>query len=782
YGEFGVLISAAQVVRVERSRFAARDDYYYYYSDGIQSSGRVLVVDSSEVVGFGYHGIAFYNGDSLHVASSRITDNGYTGIVAESYDSLTAFRAVLTRNVVRRNQYGQIGLYYPRRVRLDHNILEGEGGGGSYYDLVSFYGFGKSVVSLLGDSLRSFGGDWIYGVRYDTLLVDSAFVDVGDSYGYVQQGRRTILRNSRLTNITGQGLNVYGYNAAGAQLLVESTAVEGPAVTECDRCGYGIEVDYAHSTLTDVTFHNLYRAVYAYDSSTVVRRTAVDHAWYGFYQYCGALALDSVTVTDVAYGAVEAYGCKMSDSLGIRRSNLAAADQAVYASNLRGTIRQTMLAGGDGVVWTGATGTTARAILLDSNTVTAFETRAFNISSNDSLTSVTVRDNVAQCQAPAEYGVVVLNASPIAIERNRVTGCRYGVYVAPSSSVLPAVVPVRVAENRISLPSNGLAGVWITGARAAAAVVRDTIDGFAALAGIYVNDAGVSARVDSAVIRNTGGRGIYVLQGDTVRIRANDIVDTLPATPPCCDVRGAIQHVGGDAANVLAEIADNRVIGSRWQGIALLRNSTLDTTHVRVERNVVRGVDSLGLWIRDYAKADVFDNTLDSNGLDAMFVDRFDNDTTSVRVHNNNFTRSGRYGLQHLDAWVIHATNNWWNDPLGPGGAFGDITGASLGDSVTSNVTWDPWLTGPAPGAPLGAPPAFVAAMPAFATGMLNVSAVATSRPARPIAVRAPRALPTAVRLVPPSLPDAMQARRAEAERRRTEARPERARPEGGTP
>jgi hypothetical protein len=541
-------------------------------------------------------------------------------------------------------------------------------------------------------------------------------------------------------------------------------------------------VDYAHSTLTDVTFHNLYRVLYAYDSSTVVRRTVVDHASYAIYQYCGALALDSVTMTNVTYRAVEAYGCKMSDSLGIRRSSLAGTDRAVYAYNLRGTIRQTMLAGAYGVEWTGATGTTARAILFDSNTVTAFGSRAFHISPNDSLTSVTVRDNVAQCQGPAEFGVAVFDARPIAVERNRVTGCKYGVYVAPSSAVLPAVVPVRVAENRISLPSNGLAGVRITGARAAAAVVRDTIDGFAELAGIYVDNAGVSARVDSAVIRNTGGRGVYVLQGDTVRIRANDIVDTLPATPPCCGVRGAIQHMGGDAANALAEITDNRVIGSRWQGIALLRSSTVDTTHVRVERNVVRGVDSVGLWVRDYAKADVFNNTLDSNGLDAMLVDRFDNDTASVRVHNNNLTRSGRYGLRNLDAWVIHATSNWWNDPLGPGGALGDTSGASLGDSVTSNVTWDPWLTAPAPGAPLSAPPAFVAAMPALSTGMLRVSAAPTPRPVRPAPIRAARDLPASVRAVPPSLPDAIQARRVEAERRRTEARPERARPERGTP
>jgi len=65
-------------------------------------------------------------------------------------------------------------------------------------------------------------------------------------------------------------------------------------------------------------------------------------------------------------------------------------------------------------------------------------------------------------------------------------------------------------------------------------------------------------------------------------------------------------------------------------------------------------------------------------------------DATTVTVNNNNITSNSPNGVTNKATALLDAENNWWGAADGPGGA-----GPGSGDSVSTNVDFDPWLTEP---------------------------------------------------------------------------------------
>ena len=773
FGEDGVRVQSADWVRVEQVRlFGAADNYYA--SDGISygGPGGVLVVDSSEISAFGSRGIAFGNGDSLDVRNSRITNNGDNGIYGSATDSTRAYVAVLSRNHLSGSVYGQVGFDAPRRVMMDHNVLVG---GGYYYDLLYWSGYRQSVVSLRGDSLLvRGGGDWINGSYYDSLTVDSVYVEARDSYSYLWGGRATVIRNSRITDVTYRGLDFDGYyggDGDSVTFVVENTVIEGPAQSECDRCGDGLNIDYANATLTDVVFRNLDQAVYAYDSTLTLRRAFLDHVWYGAYQYCGSLVVDSATVL-AGYQAIYATGCGPQDSLRVDSVRVDGGDAAITGYGVRSVIRGTAISNvAYGIYLTSSPGYAVQTEVRNA-VLTGIRSEGIVADPNDSLSTLVISDNLVAC-APGTSadGIEAYNARDITVERNTVTNCAYGIRVQPSSGSLPAVVPVRIAGNRVVAPvAGGTQAIYFYSTRAHGDLWSDTAEGGGPGPAIQVDGAGWYARVDSNVVRNVGGTGIYVSAADSIYVRNNDIVDTV--TAPCCGYHAAIVHVGGASTNVLAQITDNRIRGTASHGIYLRGSSTLDTARVLVARNVIRGVDSIGIYVREYSRSDIQFNTVDSAGQEGIYVERYDADTTSVHVNNNNITASGRYGLLQVDGWALDATSNWWGDALGPSGAFGDTTLTSLGDSVSVNVVWDPWLIAPEPGAPLTAPPVFLSAPRTAGWTAPATGAAADADQRRPGVHARPAPAVRQVKPAPPGQPEVDRTRRQESDRRRAERRP----------
>lgn len=63
---------------------------------------------------------------------------------------------------------------------------------------------------------------------------------------------------------------------------------------------------------------------------------------------------------------------------------------------------------------------------------------------------------------------------------------------------------------------------------------------------------------------------------------------------------------------------------------------------------------------------------------------------TGVVVNDNNISSNTEYGLKNSAIETVNATNNWWGHVSGPYDPVGNANG--LGDKVSTNVVYDPWL------------------------------------------------------------------------------------------
>jgi hypothetical protein len=117
---------------------------------------------------------------------------------------------------------------------------------------------------------------------------------------------------------------------------------------------------------------------------------------------------------------------------------------------------------------------------------------------------------------------------------------------------------------------------------------------------------------------------------------------------------------------------------SRCTGIASVDNST-----------------SAGILVTTYygegSQATITHNDISSCTC-GIAVGYDESDTSSVVVHENNFF-DNECGLCST-APTIDATRNWWGDPTGP---HATTNTGGLGNNITDNVSFEPWLIAPYP-------------------------------------------------------------------------------------
>jgi hypothetical protein len=65
-------------------------------------------------------------------------------------------------------------------------------------------------------------------------------------------------------------------------------------------------------------------------------------------------------------------------------------------------------------------------------------------------------------------------------------------------------------------------------------------------------------------------------------------------------------------------------------------------------------------------------------------------DASTITVSGNVLHGNLPNGITNKAAAPLTAENNWWGDPTVPAGH-----GAGLGEAVSTNVDFDPWLPGP---------------------------------------------------------------------------------------
>jgi len=179
---------------------------------------------------------------------------------------------------------------------------------------------------------------------------------------------------------------------------------------------------------------------------------------------------------------------------------------------------------------------------------------------------------------------------------------------------------------------------------------------------------------------NGGGVCLYVEGEVNAVLESNDV--TCNYSPE----RGAL-YVYGPAQITQCTVSDNEGIG------IFLYDTGQTVTGCQIVNNDEHGIIHAYWHDRSTSSSDttyVLNCTIADNGMDgiAYSLDFPHSYPDRLQVHNCNILDNAGYGVASYVGGSVHAENNWWGDPSGPGGE-----GSGTGDEVSVNVFYEPWLT-----------------------------------------------------------------------------------------
>jgi parallel beta-helix repeat protein len=198
--------------------------------------------------------------------------------------------------------------------------------------------------------------------------------------------------------------------------------------------------------------------------------------------------------------------------------------------------------------------------------------------------------------------------------------------------------------------------------------------------GILVNNVYSGAELtigpDNSIKENTS-HGIDILWGQSdssIEIHHNFIDD--PVVDGCGIKLGS--------AGVCGATISNNTIVDNYEGIHLDANSQNTT----IQNNEIRD-NGHGIWVEgdnnQILRNDILNNKMLDSGIHLTST------ASGNTIHCNNIagnSHSPSYGVYNDANEVVDATNNWWGHASGPSGM-----GPGIGDPVSKNVTYAPWLS-----------------------------------------------------------------------------------------
>lgn len=230
-----------------------------------------------------------------------------------------------------------------------------------------------------------------------------------------------------------------------------------------------------------------------------------------------------------------------------------------------------------------------------------------------------------------------------------------------------------------------------------------TVEGFTVLGSSSASDALISVGGDNNVIRNnivigdpaSSGQdiGIHVAGQTSAQLPAGNVISNNEAY----NHAGAGIFIGNWAGidNVVTgNIVHDNVVGfipgwngngievDRVMGVVVTRNTVYnnEAAGVKVVRTAPNAIIEMGYnFITDNLIGILSENWL-SGAIS----------TATVTIICNNIENNNNYGVFNSVAATIDAENNWWDDVSGPSGQ-----GSGIGDAVSTNVDYDPWLPAP---------------------------------------------------------------------------------------
>lgn len=178
-------------------------------------------------------------------------------------------------------------------------------------------------------------------------------------------------------------------------------------------------------------------------------------------------------------------------------------------------------------------------------------------------------------------------------------------------------------------------------------------------------------------VHDNWNAGVYVYYADEITFQGNTInhnnLYAFNGTGNDGDAYGGVGATGGNgggtvsfALKLLNNTISNNEKGRQTQKIGVYLDGSVPDDGIEIKGNTFTDHDT-DVWVESQAATTV--------------------------VNDNNFDGTST-GVQNDDASAtLHAINNWWGDASGPSGE-----GPGTGDAVSTNVDYDPWRTGVAPG------------------------------------------------------------------------------------
>lgn len=282
------------------------------------------------------------------------------------------------------------------------------------------------------------------------------------------------------------------------------------------------------------------------------------------------------------------------------------------------------------------------------------------------------------------------------IRGNVVRACAYGGFshnALASSGVLFDLTVTGNTFGRGSASAPPLLGYQVEGGGYLARIVGNSVSG-----GHYKPHAGIGAIgtpsyrnrlvvIDSNTVQAGAGRGIRVVQADTVALRGNTVTgfDTLSVT----DAAGVFV----DTVLTSAVVARNTITQNKVPGLLLGGQAT----GVVIDTNLIADNTASGVILRSPASG-----TLNSILRNAPYG-LVDSSSAGGSLFQANNFEGNQFAVANFGTGLLDATNSWWGDPLGPT-CLSECDTRSTGDSVSVNVSFVPFSDTTLTLAPTGAP------------------------------------------------------------------------------
>jgi hypothetical protein len=737
----GIFVGRVGALRISQSRLegvgrAAES------APGLTVDERVglLVIDTTSVTGFGGLGLVLLNVDSLVVRGSTFSGNGDVAIalVGGEFFGDTAHytAAVFSHNRFLDND-GSLALVGVRSARFDHNLFS-ELNPNGFNEVLFVEGHGGSVITLTGDSIIAQDRRALWVQPFDSLNIDSLTVRVHEvEAAAFQNGRISVVRHSKFTALEHEMITVDPGELDRALLVMRAVQFSGYDSAVANKAATGVFAVRTNIDADSITGFNLYRLFSLSGEHLFLRHATLTHADNLVNIVCDGVHVDQSTTVDVVDPVQANSACTPGDTVIVENSTFNGPSVAIEAHGILTFVRNNVVTNAEFAVSLSDTN-----VVVENNQFSGLTERGIEFVGSHSADSAVITGNSITCTGTGTgIGIRGLNAA-FMIRNNQVAGCNAGIDIANGGGVAPDDT-IEVRGNHVTMaPGGGYGGISFSGSDDRIVVAYDTVVGSAFTVGsIVVNVTGYQAipfaRIDTN--RVTGATmGIVAHSADQLFIRDNVILDTGPFVDGNINLTGAIVLDAAAASNVVAHVLRNRISRSKTNGIIVAAGQP-NTVTVLVDSNMVKGVDSVGVWVADHSGALVRKNSIDNTGGDAFRLsDDFGRPTTIVNF--NNFTRSKRYGITVLTDGSLNAQSNWWGESTGPGGFLG--SGSLTADSINNvdccgSVDFGSFLTEPVDGGGSFAAPRFAGIASALGLGPVPTRTV--TRPTRAI-VAAPRA------------------------------------------